>query len=190
MVLSGAARRRAGGAADRHRVRALLPARRGRRRAPARAQGDARRPADRIALRALEGLLRHAPWLRGRPELVLLPGPFTLVLPNPEGAYPWLTGSRPDTIGVRIPELRGEALAAVIELGGVAATSANLHDGPDPRRLEDVPTEIRAAAVALDGGELPGTPSTVIDFTGPEPRVLREGAAPSEEAIRRVRDQD
>jgi L-threonylcarbamoyladenylate synthase len=135
----------------------------------------------------LEGLLGHAPWLRGRPELVLLPGPFTLILPNPDRAYPWLTGSRPDTLGIRIPELRGEALAAVIAVGGVAATSANLHEGPDPRRIADVPAEIRAAAEALDGGDLPGTPSTVIDFTGAEPRVLREGAASSEAAIGRVR---
>ena len=136
---------------------------------------------------APEGLLHHAPWLRGRPELALLPGPFTLILPNPDRAYPWLTGSRPDTLGIRIPELRGEALAAVIEVGGVAATSANVHGGADPRRIADVPEEIRAAAPALDGGELPGTPSTVIDFTGDEPRVLREGAASSEDAIRRVR---
>ena len=137
----------------------------------------------------LDGLLVRAPWLEGRPELVLLPGPYTLVLPNLQRAFPWLTGSRTDTIGVRVPELRGEALAAVVEVGGVAATSANLHEGPDPRRLEDVPEAIRAGAGALlDGGELPGTPSTVIDFAGAEPRVLREGAASSEEAIRRVRE--
>jgi len=135
----------------------------------------------------LEGLLQHAPWLRGRPELVLLPGPFTLVLPNPNHAFPWLTGSRPETIGIRVPELRGEALAAVVEVGGVAATSANLHEGADPRRIGEVPAKIRATAAALDGGDLPGTPSTVIDFTGAEPRTLREGAASSEAAIRRVR---
>jgi len=47
--------------------------------------------------------------------------------------------------------------------------------------------ELRAAAAAVvDGGELPGTPSTVLDFTGPEPAVLREGAAPSAEALRLV----
>jgi L-threonylcarbamoyladenylate synthase len=138
----------------------------------------------------LRSLLKLVPALTGRPELVLLPGAFTLILPNPERAYPWLTGSRPDTIGVRVPELRGEALGAVIEVGGVAATSANLHEGPDPRRLADVPREIRGAVASLDGGELPGTPSTVIDFTGDEPRVLREGAASSEEALRRVRGRD
>jgi L-threonylcarbamoyladenylate synthase len=135
----------------------------------------------------LEGLLQHAPWLRGRPELVLLPGPFTLILRNPDRAYPWLTGSRPETLGVRIPELQGEALEAIIETGGVAATSANMHGGPDPRRIEDVPEAMRAGAATLDGGELRGTPSTVIDFTDAEPRVLREGAASSEAAIRRVR---
>jgi L-threonylcarbamoyladenylate synthase len=69
----------------------------------------------------------------------------------------------------------------------VAATSANLHGGPDPRRLSDVPAEILAGvAAALDGGELPGTPSTVLDLTGREPRVLREGAVPAAEALARV----
>ena len=108
---------------------------------------------------ASRGCSATRPGSAGRPELVLLPGPYTLVLPNPDGAYPWLTGSRPDTIGVRIPELRGEALAAVIELGGVAATSANLHAGPDPRRLEDVPAEIRAGrGRCWTGASCPGRP--------------------------------
>jgi tRNA A37 threonylcarbamoyladenosine synthetase subunit TsaC/SUA5/YrdC len=43
-----------------------------------------------------------------------------------------------------------------------------------------------AAAVVVDGGELSGVPSTVLDFTGPEPRVLREGAASGAEAIERA----
>jgi L-threonylcarbamoyladenylate synthase len=69
----------------------------------------------------------------------------------------------------------------------VVATSANVHGGENPRRLEDVPVEIRAGAAAVvDGGELPGTPSTVLDLSGEEPRVLREGAVPAEEAIERA----
>jgi L-threonylcarbamoyladenylate synthase len=68
------------------------------------------------------------------------------------------------------------------------ATSANLHGGPDPRTLADVPEEIKAGCgVVVDAGELPGVPSTVLDFTGPEPVVVREGAVPAAEAIERAR---
>jgi L-threonylcarbamoyladenylate synthase len=67
------------------------------------------------------------------------------------------------------------------------ATSANLPGGPDPRTLDDVPDELLdGCEAAVDGGELPGTPSTVIDLTGPEPRVLREGAVPADEVLGRV----
>jgi tRNA A37 threonylcarbamoyladenosine synthetase subunit TsaC/SUA5/YrdC len=45
--------------------------------------------------------------------------------------------------------------------------------------VEEIPDEIRAACGAIvDAGELPGVPSTVIDLTGPEPRVVRRGAGP------------
>jgi L-threonylcarbamoyladenylate synthase len=91
-----------------------------------------------------------------------LPGAFTLVV----GA-----------VGVRVPDLPPAAAEVVRAVGVVASTSANLSGGPDPRCIEDVPEEIRAAVGAIvDGGELPGVPSTVIDVTGPEPRVLRQGA--------------
>jgi L-threonylcarbamoyladenylate synthase len=67
----------------------------------------------------------------------------------------------------------------VREVGVVAATSANASGGPSPRRVEDVPEEIRAACGAIvDAGELPGVPSTVIDLTSSTPRVLRQGAGP------------
>jgi len=93
-----------------------------------------------------------------------LPGPYTLVV----GA-----------VGVRVPVLPPAAAEVVRAVGVVAATSANLSGGPEPRRVEDVPEEIRAACGAIvDAGELPGVPSTVIDLTGDEPRVLREGAGP------------
>jgi L-threonylcarbamoyladenylate synthase len=117
----------------------------------------------------------------------LVPGPFTLVVPNPQQRFPWLTGANPEALGVRVPELAGPTRQILDELGAVVATSANLPGGPDPRRLADVPEEIRAGAAALvDGGELPGTPSTVVDLTGPEPRILREGAVAAAEVLRRL----
>jgi L-threonylcarbamoyladenylate synthase len=93
-----------------------------------------------------------------------LPGPYTLVV---------------GTVGVRVPNLPPAAAEVVRAVRVVAATSANLSGGPDPRRVEDVPEEIRAACGAvIDAGELPGMPSTVIDVSGAEPRVLRQGAGP------------
>jgi L-threonylcarbamoyladenylate synthase len=135
-------------------------------------------------------LLECMPELRGRAALIaraLLPGPLTLVLPNPARRFRWLTGGRPDTIGVRVPLLDGDADELLSLLGLMAATSANLPGGPDPATIDEVPEEIRAAADAIvDVGPLPGTPSTVIDFARSEPAVLREGAVSTDEALRLV----
>ncbi len=132
-------------------------------------------------------LFECVPELRGRAGTIaraLLPGPYTLVLPNPARRFRWLAGSRPETIGVRVPVLTGDARTVLDRVGALAATSANRTGEPDPRRLDDVPPEIRSACTAeLDGGELPGVPSTVLDLTGPEPRVLRAAAVTAEEAL-------
>jgi L-threonylcarbamoyladenylate synthase len=115
---------------------------------------------------------------------VLLPGPYTLVVPNPAHRFPWLTEGTPESIGVRVPVLVGTTAEAVDRLGAVVATSANLPGGPDPRRLADVPAAILAGAVvAVDGGELPGVPSTVIEITGSEPVILRAGAGEASSAL-------
>lgn len=117
----------------------------------------------------------------------LLPGPFTLVVPNPAARLSWLTASRPDAIGVRVPVLVDATAEIVERLGAVVATSANLPGGPDPRRLDEVPVEIlRGVAAVVDGGELPGIPSTVIDITGSEPVILRAGAGEPAAALERI----
>lgn len=135
----------------------------------------------------VDALLDAVPELRGCTEVIaraLLPGPYTLILPNTANRFPWLTGGRPDTIGVRVPNLGGEAREVLDRVGAVAATSANLPGGPDPRRLDEVPEQLLSGCAAvLDGGELPGTPSTVLDLTGPEPVVVREGAVPAADAL-------
>ena len=88
---------------------------------------------------------------------------------------------------MRVPVLEGEAHDLLSRVGVMVATSANLPGGPDPGTIDEVPEEIRAAADAIvDVGPLPGTPSTVIDFTGSEPVVLREGAVSTDEALRLV----
>jgi L-threonylcarbamoyladenylate synthase len=70
----------------------------------------------------------------------------------------------------------------------LVATSANLPEGQDPRRLDDVPEElVDAVDAVVDGGELPGVPSTVVDLTGDEPRVLREGAVAALDVLERIR---
>jgi L-threonylcarbamoyladenylate synthase len=136
-------------------------------------------------------LLELVPELRGRAAVAaraLLPGPYTLVLPNPARRFAWLAGSTPEAIGVRVPAAAGAARELLELAGAVAATSANAPGGPEPRRLADVPAELAAGCAALlDGGELPGRASTVLDLTGAEPRVLRAGAGDAEEAIARVR---
>jgi L-threonylcarbamoyladenylate synthase len=135
----------------------------------------------------LDVVLDAVPELRGRAAVLaraLLPGPYTLVLPNPARRFRWLTGSNQHAIGIRVPELPARTRAVLEQVGAVAATSANLHGTPDPARLEHVPEEIaRAAGAILDGGELPGSPSTVVDLTGPQPRVLREGAVSAADAL-------
>ncbi len=155
-----------------------------------RAKGRAETQPTALLASDVDMLFECVPELRGRAGLIaraLLPGPYTLILSNPARRYRWLNGTTPEAIGVRVPELPEPAARILEAVGSVAATSANLAGGPDPARLDQVPEEILSACTAVvDGGELPGTASTVIDFTGPEPRVVREGAAPAAEAIDRV----
>jgi len=91
----------------------------------------------------------------------LLPGGVTLLLPNPAGRFPLACGADPHTLGLRVPA--ASVLAGVTS--PVLQSSANLSGGADARRLEDVPAAIREGAdLLVDAGELPGTPSTVIDL--------------------------
>lgn len=114
----------------------------------------------------------------------LLPGPVTVVLVNRGQRYPLACGPSPERLGVRVPELEG----ALQPLGSlevpVLQSSANRSGGVEARRLEEVDRSVRAGVdLELDAGELPGTPSTVVDLSsyeeGSRYEVLREGAVPA-----------
>ncbi len=138
----------------------------------------------------LDAILDAVPELRGRAAVLaraLLPGAYTLVLANPARRFRWLCGSNPGAIGIRVPELPPAARAVVDRVGIVAATSANVHGERDPARVDDVAEDIlEHVAAVVDAGELPGTPSTVVDLTGPDPKILREGAVSAEELLRKI----
>jgi L-threonylcarbamoyladenylate synthase len=155
-----------------------------------RLKGRPRTQPTALMAAAVDTLLECVPELEGRSGSIvraLLPGPLTLILPNPARRFRWVTGENYEAIGVRVPELEGPAADVLDQVGCVVATSANLAGGPDPRRLDEVPEEIRAAVAAtIDAGDLPGTPSTVLDFTGAEPKVVREGLVPAAEALGRA----
>jgi L-threonylcarbamoyladenylate synthase len=139
---------------------------------------------------SVDDLVRCVPELRPAAEPLLrelLPGPYTLVVANPARRFRWLTGTTPETIGVRVPLLPAATRNAVAAVGAVVATSANHPGGPDAAALDEVPAELRAGAgAAIDGGRLPGTPSTVVDLSGAQPRIIRRGAAAPEELLRRL----
>ena len=116
----------------------------------------------------------------------LLPGGLTLLLPNRAQRFPLACGPEPGRLGLRVPRLDGqlEPLAAVAR--PVLQSSANPSGDRDARRLADVDERIRRGVdVQLEGGELPGAPSTVVDLTRYEREgefaVLREGAVPTGE---------
>ncbi len=102
------------------------------------------------------------------------PGPLTLVMHrNPE--VPQAIGPG-DTVGVRSPD-HPVALELLRSAGPLATSSANRSGDVSPRTTAEVVGSLGGRiAVILDGGECPGgRPSTVVDCSGPEPVLLRQG---------------
>ena len=106
----------------------------------------------------------------------MLPGPVTLVVANPERLYPLACRADTERLWIRLIEgpLAGAACA-------IFQTSANRSGEPAPSRFDEVdPKVVDAVDLALDGGQLTGMPSTVVDLTAIEDggpwSILREGA--------------
>jgi L-threonylcarbamoyladenylate synthase len=100
------------------------------------------------------------------------PGPLTVILHAIGGG----------TLGVRIPN-HEVALELLRASGPLMTTSANLH-GKDPAMTAREAGRLSGLAAVLDGGRAPGgVASTVLDLTGPEPHILREGAISTRDVL-------
>jgi len=111
----------------------------------------------------------------------LLPGPVTLVVDNPEHRYPLACREDPQRLGLRLID---GPLSGM--MWPVFQTSANRSGEPAPAIFADVPHNVLSAVdVAIDGGTLTGSPSTVIDVTSLDSTgawtVLRQGGMPADE---------
>lgn len=125
--------------------------------------------ASREQARAVSG-----PWSEVAERLAARhwPGPLTLVLPGRDAAG--------RTVGVRWPS-HPFVVALAAEVGPIATTSANRHGEPTPSTAVDAVRSLTLLPdLVVDGGRCDGVASSVVDVTGPEPVVLREGALAGE----------
>jgi L-threonylcarbamoyladenylate synthase len=146
------------------------------------------RPAQKAAaimFFSLDAALRLLPELGPRTRAALqalLPGPVTLLVGNPRGRWPLASAGDPTTLGLRVVSVPGLEGVQV----PVLQSSANRSGDPEARRLEDVDPRVRAGVdLSIDGGELPGVASTVVDLRGYEAggswAIRRLGALGEEE---------
>ena len=103
------------------------------------------------------------------------PGALTLVVRRAPGLPDWVGNPSRDSVGIRVPD-HPAALSLLAEAGPLAVTSAN-RSGTAAARDDAGARAIFAGGVSayLPGSGAGGAPSTVVDFTGGSPRVLRAG---------------
>jgi L-threonylcarbamoyladenylate synthase len=116
------------------------------------------------------------------------PGPLTLVVPRTEASTPWDLGEGRDTVGLRVPDHRWTR-SLLEETGPLAVTSANLSGEPTPPDCDGVKEALgdSVEVYVCDDPRPAGPPSTVLDLTGPEPRILRQGALDRETLLAPLR---
>jgi len=104
------------------------------------------------------------------------PGGLTIVC-RAARTLSWDLGDTKGTVAIRMPE-DTVALDLLRETGPMAVSSANLTGSPSAMTAEDARDQLgESVSVYLDGGKVSGgVASTIVDLTGPQPRLLRRGA--------------
>ena len=113
------------------------------------------------------------------------PGPLTVLVPK-KSSVPVVV-SATATVGVRVPD--HEVARALLRLAGpMAVTSANISSQPSPSTAEEVHQQLGGRiALIIDGGRTPGgVPSTLVDCTGAEIQILREGPITREQLLNTI----
>lgn len=150
------------------------------------------RPADHPLIVHVADAAALPTWCRTIPDYAsaladaFWPGPLTLVLPrSPRAGDPVTAGQ--DTVALRVPD-HPLTLAALRHLDtGVAAPSANRFGRVSPTTADHVASELGelldpSRDLILDGGPTAvGVESTIVDCTGPNPRLLRPGGVTAEQ---------
>ena len=108
------------------------------------------------------------------------PGPLTILVPKQSNLPEAVSAT--STVGVRVPDFE-VARALLRAAGPMAVTSANISGGQSPVSAEEVYGQLAGRIpLIIDGGRTPGgVPSTLVDCTGAELKVLREGPISLEE---------
>jgi tRNA threonylcarbamoyl adenosine modification protein (Sua5/YciO/YrdC/YwlC family) len=131
----------------------------------------------------IDGLVSSVP--RTARELIeaFWPGGLSLVLPHAP-SLAWELGDTRGTVMLRMP-LHPVALELLREVGPMAVSSANRSGSPPASTMDEARVQLgQAVSVYLDGGPATeGIASTIVDLTGAEPRILREGAVSAAQVV-------
>jgi L-threonylcarbamoyladenylate synthase len=133
----------------------------------------------------LSQVAEEIPMLAGRLIARFWPGPLTVLVPK----KPFLPEvvSASSTVGVRLPD--HELARNLLQMAGpMAVTSANISSQPSPTTVEEVYQQLGGRiALIIDGGRTPGgVPSTLVDCTGEEIQILREGPISSAQLLKEI----
>jgi L-threonylcarbamoyladenylate synthase len=117
-----------------------------------------------------------------------LPGKLTLILKKKKKISDQITGGL-NKVAIRIPDNK-IALGVLSKFGPLTATSANIHGNKTPFIISDIVMQFKKndISVFLDDGKIAGKPSTIVDVSDNEVKILRKGAISNNDILEAVKN--